>query len=1114
MLSGEALLRTLSGVRSLLVLLIALLISASISAQTPPIFPTTAFYPNFNLASSAPNVFAAGDFNGDGQPDLAYISNNPVGVVVLLNQGATTPPIVVVTNSLTCSATTLAAVDMDADKKLDLVLTCSNGYVVVMLGKGDGTFQTPAYYAVTGVNGNTGSAVAVDLNGDGYPDIAVIGTQGATTPAIAVLLNQGSSMPGTLAAPKLYPTTNNPQFFYSIAAGDFNGDGKQDILAGPTLTVFYGNGDGTLQTSQAVPTPVSIGYNFVAADLNQDGITDIAYPGSSTLSIQVLLGSSSGQFTNGANLPLNWTSSNTPILTAAGTTNGGKNVNLALSGDHLSILQGDGKGGFTLGQSFAFTGIAVPELRSDGTTDLAVSSPNGLTLLSGNGDGTFQGLTTQPVSGSSIAVDVNNDGITDVLSLSTAGALSTALGRGNGTFSTVNQAATSPYSGSLIAGDFNADGNVDAVVIIPGNGVGHGATTQQNSELFLLDGNGDGTFQPAKAGVDLQVIGVNSAIVGDFNGDGFLDVIAEYTNLYDTPPPGTGLVFLPGKGDGTFGTPVPFSQSGTSTTSGAIVYGDLNNDKKSDLIWNGAVYLGNGDGTFRQLPLGITLGINLQPLAIGDLNGDGFADVVIGPNIYAGNGDGTFQSSPFYTATLPQINSTISASIGDVNADGYSDVLFQYSTAYNTTGAALFLGDGKGNLVTDGNTYYTGSLPGGASLVRLNNRAPMLPNDNALDYLVFSNGGATSLLNLTNPTPAAPSPLPSKTTLALSANSAAPGQQLTVTATVSGISPSGNVSFISTGTSLGTAAVTNGVASLLFSLPTTGNFSITATYAGDTNNTSSTSNAVPLTIAPVPSKTSLAVSATNANENQQLNLTATVTGVNPTGSVSFVSGTTTLGTATVSNGTATLPYSFTAAGTYAVVANYSGDSANLASASTSVSVVVIAPDFTISASPSSATITAGQSASTTLTVTPIGGYGGTLHFSCGTLPAGATCTFTPTTLTPANGAATVGLTVSTTASGVAARRTLERGLSAVTWAGTFFLALSPRRVRKMNQLLRYCCLLLLLTSALVSLSGCSSSSPSPQTTPGTPTGVQTIAVTAADSSDNLSHPINFQVTVQ
>ncbi len=101
-----------------------------------------------------------------------------------------------------------------------------------------------------------------------------------------------------------------------------------------------------------------------------------------------------------------------------------------------------------------------------------------------------------------------------------------------------------------------------------------------------------------------------------------------------------------------------------------------------------------------------------------------------------------------------------------------------------------------------------------AALARLNNQAPMLPNDNALDYLTFTNGGATSLLNLTNPTPTAPAPLPSKTALTLSANSAAPGQQLTVTATVSGASPTGNVSFISSGTTLGTAAVTNGVAYL------------------------------------------------------------------------------------------------------------------------------------------------------------------------------------------------------------------------------------------------------------------------------------------------------------
>jgi Bacterial Ig-like domain (group 3)/FG-GAP-like repeat/FG-GAP repeat len=1108
MLSAKALLSTLCGVRSLLVLLIALLISASASAQTP-IFPTTNLSPVAQSASSA-----AGDFNGDGQPDLAFISTSGMTATVLLSQGATTPAISVVTNPLNCDPTTLIAADMNVDKKLDLVLTCSSGYVVVMFGNGDGTFQTPAYYAVS-VSASTGSAVSVDLNGDGYPDIALIGAQGTTTPPIAVLLNQGNSSPGTLAAPKFYPTINNAS---SIQVGDFNGDGKQDLLTwGSTLAVAYGNGDGTLQAQQAVQTPGGAG-SFLAVDVNQDGITDIAYltaPPSSTQvnpSIQILLGSSSGQFTTGSNLPLaiyTPTTSVVPTLGTAFKTNSGT-VDLFLFVDgHTSILNGDGKGNFVLGQSYPFNG-ATSVIGSDGAADLLVSGGGILTTLHGNGDGTFSGLpTTEPVPGASIAADVNGDGLTDVLSVNGTGVLSTSLGRGNGTFTVVNQVPTGAQFGYVfLTGDFNSDGNVDFAKITYGNGVGHGDTTQQDSELILLTGNGDGTFQPAKAGVDLQVVEAVSAVVGDFNGDGFLDVIAAYTNAYDVPPPGSGLVFVPGKGDGTFGSAIPFSQN-SSLTGGPVLTADLNNDKKLDLIWNSAVYLGNGDGTFRQIPLGLTG----TPLAIGDLNGDGFADLVIGTNIYAGNGDGTFQTSPFYTFPL---GSPSSISIGDLNSDGHPDVVFQ-----NGLQAIVYLGDGKGHFTTNG-MFYTGAPTSGAgvistpALARLNNQAPALPNDNALDYLAFTAGGATSLLNLTNPTPATPAPLPSKTSLTLSASSAAPGQQLTVTATVTGASPTGSVSFISSGTTLGTSPVSNGVATLQFSLPTTGNFSITATYAGDTNNTSSTSNAVPLSIALVQSTTSLAVSATNANLNQHLNLTATVTGVNPTGSVTFVSGTTTLGTATVSNGTATLPFSFTVAGTYAAVANYAGDSANLASTSNSVSVVVIAPDFTISASPSSATITAGQSATTTLTVTPIGGYSGTLHFSCGTLPAGVACTFTPSSLTPNGAATTVGLTVSTTAPGGSAQRTLDRGLSAIAWAGVIFIAFSPKRMWRMNQLLKHSCLLLLLIGALVSLSGCSSgSSPNPpNNNPGTPTGAQTIAITVADSSSNLSHPINFQVTVQ
>jgi hypothetical protein len=1111
--------KTPSGARSLLALLITLLLTFPAFAQTQaPIYPLP-IISQVNPSPSPTNnpaTVTTGDFNGDGQPDLAYISSSGTpnyqitnGITVVLNQGPNNPTISVPTSGLSCTPQTIVAADMNKDSKLDVVLTCVEGYVAVLFGNGDGTFQTPSYYAVK--NAAT-IAPPVDLNGDGFPDIAVT-ISGNTTPpisgvltSVAVLLNKGSSAPGVLSPFTSYPYQNAPTASgLEISVGDFNGDGKQDIIAGGPAEVFYGNGDGTLQT----PVLTTAGYGFVTGDFNSDGKTDIAYvtnvmaTAPTTYSLQVLLGSSNGQFTTGETLPI-------PILfgiprlvpfqnTATNTV-----INVALVGSSNTMIAiNDSKGNFSFGQAYGVSAdFVTSQLGAGGNTNLLFSLIESTTrVVPGNGDGTFQAPPATILdAGGCVFADLNSDGLTDTLCIDSASNLVTALGRGNGRFSKFSQNATPGQI--IVTGDFNGDGKVDAVTI------SYGTTFEPhdlmpppivNGKLSFYSGNGDGTFQPSPDAIDLGYGGVVSAIVGDFNGDKILDLIIPFGCNCTEPPTPSGVLFLAGKGDGTFAAPVALPIPVNDVSFAA----DVNNDGKLDIIGTNTISLGNGDGTFQQLPLGIAGTV----LAAADLNGDGKADLVINNDtataIYAGNGDGTFQTTPYFTTSL-----TGSAYIGDINGDGHADLLLA------SIQLSVLFGDGAGNFTADPNTYPNAGAIG--ALARVNNQAPSLPNDHTLDFVFNSGGGVTSFINQLNPAPTTPAPLPSKTTLAASANSAAPGQQLTITATITGATPTGTVSFVSGGTTLGTAPITNGTATLATSFATAGTYSVIANYPGDANNTPSSSSPVSIIVAPVTSTTVLSVSAGSAGTNQQLTFTASVTGLNPTGKVTFASPAATLGTASLVNGVATLPFAFTAVGSYAVTATYAGDVANLGSASTPVTVTVAAPDYTVTASPSSATIKAGQSATTTLTVTPIGGYTGTVKFSCGTLPTGVGCTFAPSSVTPSSGAATSTLTITTTAPTTALLGRLSAPLQGVAWASLLLLAFSPRRTRGLNRrLARASLFTLLLAAGLITFSGCSSSSPSnPPTNSGTPAGVQAITVTTADSSSSLSHAINFQVTVQ
>jgi hypothetical protein len=287
-------LNSLRNTRPFALLFFTLLSIASSAQSQKPIFPTPVI-----SSTTAVVSMATGDFNGDGLPDTASITTS--SITVLLNQGANNSPAPVITSGFSCTPQSpLVAADMNKDNKLDLVFTCSEGFVVVLLGKGDGTFEAPSYYAVPGV---TNIACPVDLNGDDYPDVAVSTAVSPGNPAVAVLLNQGSAAAGTLLPPKTYLPVigaTGGSLFSSIATGDFNGDGKQDIFVGSSvLEIFYGNGDGTLQAAQLISSSTGAGGVFASMDLNQDGITDIAYIGNpsssaSPQSLVVILGTSNG----------------------------------------------------------------------------------------------------------------------------------------------------------------------------------------------------------------------------------------------------------------------------------------------------------------------------------------------------------------------------------------------------------------------------------------------------------------------------------------------------------------------------------------------------------------------------------------------------------------------------------------------------------------------------------------------------------------------------------------------------------------------------------------------------------------------------------------------------
>jgi hypothetical protein len=346
-----------------------------------------------------------------------------------------------------------------------------NNYVAVLLGKGDGTYQSPVGYNFD-PNADSPSAVAVwDLNGDGYPDVVMADNQ---TSKIYVLLNSGNG-DGRLGWQYQYsfPAFTDPEGepwavgpVTGIAIGDVNGDGKPDLAI--TLSDY---GDLSLP---------NCGY----ANLNSFG---------------VMLGNGDGSFQ---------TTSSEPYVTARYPSGFCQEVTLPWTEP-----------------------IELVDTRGSGKLDVVVTDLNhgGACVSLNNGDGTFAGPTCYSApAGQSVAVgDLNGDGFPDLVVSSwyyNNGPSAVLLGKGDGTFQAVTSTLPNPEAGisAVVLADLNGDGKLDAVLGNPGAEPG-----EAPGSISVAYGNGDGTFGTA-INYNATIVGdaVDDVAVGDLNGDGVLDLIA------------------------------------------------------------------------------------------------------------------------------------------------------------------------------------------------------------------------------------------------------------------------------------------------------------------------------------------------------------------------------------------------------------------------------------------------------------------------------------------------------------------------------------------------------------------------------------------------------------
>ncbi len=711
-----------------------------------------------------------------------------------------------------------------------------------------------------------------------------------------------------------------------VAAGDFNEDGKADLVLANygsavtgkgTVTVALSNGDGTFTTAGS--TTVGSGHfvSFVSVgDLDGDGHLDLA------------------------------------TASSLGTARDG----------FVTVFKGSGLGTFGSKQQYPSGGhsafwVGIGRFNADARPDLVVANGGS---DSGGGSGLNQ---------ASAAVFI-------------------ATAAGDYTQSQLIRPPLAdvfiPLSGTV--GDFNGDGKDDVVFTVPGvDTSGTGAPYLDGSAVFYK-GLGDGTLEAGNAAGTAGKFPVNIQSA-DLTGDGKLDLVVANAGDPNSSFAGTSIGVLKGVGDGNFlaATPILAGISGAGAFATALADFDGDGDVDIAAVAIGdssgvsagkvAVYQNNGTGSFA-LESTYTLSLLAgQYVAAGDYRNRGVPDLVAvgaagSPNTLLNS---TVASAASVTGLTSSLNPagygspvTFTAAVTSASGSPAGTVTFYDGTTQLGSPVALVSGSAQ---------YMTGSLGVATHTVtaKYGGGAGFSASTSPAVSQVVTK--ASTLTNLS----AAPTPVPLGGTVTLTALVGPAAVGLT-----------GSVTFFDGAAQLGAPVpLTAGKAELPVTTLTAGPHTLTAVYGGAANFAVSTSAPAVVTVnppSPPPSLDSTVRVQSSANPSGfggSLAFTATVTatGGTPTGSVTFFDGATPLGAAlTLAGGTASLPAGTLPAGSHAITAKYGG-AAGFNSATSGVFVQVVTPAGTTTVLATSLT-PAAVSQPVTLTATVLSGVavGGGVRF--------------------------------------------------------------------------------------------------------------------------------------